>query len=60
MSRAPQYIGDGVYVAFDGYHVWLLTGSHREEEATNKIALEPHVVAALVKYLGDTYKADPA
>jgi hypothetical protein len=48
--KEPRYLGDGVYASFDGYHIWLTTGSHREEEATNKVALEPPVFDALHKY----------
>jgi hypothetical protein len=51
MSRPePQYLGDGVYASFDGYHIWLTTGSHEESDATSKIALEPSVFAALLRY----------
>lgn len=46
----PEYLGDGVYASFDGYHVWLTTGSHEERDASNRIALEPSVYAALVRY----------
>lgn len=43
----PDYIGDGVYVSHDGYHVWLETlggGPHHQ------IGLEPAVFNALIKY----------
>jgi hypothetical protein len=46
----PEYLGDGVYATFDGYHIWLTTGSHEHDEATNRIALEPAVFEALLKY----------
>jgi hypothetical protein len=46
-----EYLGDGVYATFDGYHIWLKTGSHRDHEATNAIALEPAVVEALKRYV---------
>lgn len=42
-----EYIGDGVYASFDGYQVWLHLGSH---DSTPLIALEPEVMAALVRY----------
>jgi hypothetical protein len=45
-----SYLGDGVYATFDGYHIWLKTGSHRDHEATAQIVLEPGVFAALVDY----------
>jgi hypothetical protein len=54
----PRYLGDGVYAKFDGYHVWLLTGSHEEREADNKIALEPSVFRALVKFHADAWGDD--
>lgn len=52
---APEYLGDSVYASFDGYHIWLRTGSHKESEATNNIALEPSVFAALVAYQRKTW-----
>lgn len=39
-----DYLGDGVYAAFDGWHVWLRTLEGHE------IALEPAVMAALQRY----------
>lgn len=42
-----EYLGDGVYASFDGYHVWLRTGSH---DAPGGIALEPSVFASLKRY----------
>lgn len=39
-----EYLGDGVYAAFDGYQIWLRTLSDDE------IALEPPVYHALVEY----------
>ena len=50
MTWPPTYLGDGVYAKFDGYHIWLTTGSHEERDATNAIALEPAVFEALVEY----------
>lgn len=49
----PRYLGDGVYASFDGYHIWLTTGSHDMDRSDNKIALEPSVFAALVAYQRD-------
>lgn len=45
-----DYIGDGVYVGFDGYNIVMTTGSHRPEEADNMIVLEPKVLAAFTRY----------
>jgi len=43
----PQntYLGDGVHASFDGYQIWL--GLFPNQQL---IALEPHVMAALVRY----------
>ena len=43
-----QYIGDGVYVAFDGYAIVLTT--ENGIDVTNTIVLEPEVFAALLRY----------
>jgi hypothetical protein len=40
-----EYLGDGVYVRFDGYQIWL------ETQQGMAIALEPPVFAALVAYV---------
>jgi hypothetical protein len=49
-QREPEYLGDGVYASFDGYYIWLRTGAHEGPHVTNKIALEPSVYEALVRY----------
>jgi len=43
----PEYLGDGVYASFDGYHIWLHVGDHRSEPV---VALDPEVLAALFRY----------
>jgi len=48
-----RYLGDGVYVSFDGYSVRLTT--ENGVEATNTIVLEPEVVAELDRWLKETY-----
>ena len=45
-SPGPDYIGDGVYVRFDGYHIWLAANDHHNET----VALEPEVFAGLLRY----------
>jgi hypothetical protein len=45
MAMQPNqvlYIGDGVYLKFDGYAYELLTGSHDNPE--NRVVLEPEVL----------------
>lgn len=44
-----QYLGDGVYVEFNGYALVLTTSNGIVD--TNKIVLEGEVVAALLKYI---------
>lgn len=49
MSPFKQYIGDGVYADFDGYHLVLTTedGLH----VSNRICLEPTVYGQLNRYV---------
>lgn len=44
-----QYLGDGVYVEYDGYGLVLTT--ENGIEATNRIVLEPEVCSSLVRYV---------
>lgn len=48
------YLGDGVYVNFDGYQVWLTTNDGYVD--TNRIALEPEVMVALELYVENLIK----
>lgn len=41
-----DYMGDGVYVDYDGYHIILTTEG-------NKIFLDPTVFASLIEYAKD-------
>ncbi len=55
MSPAAQprraYLGDGVYVSFDGYHLRLdTTRAVREDDEIDVIYLEPDAYAALTRY----------
>lgn len=43
-----RYIGDAVYANYDGYQIWLRTGSHQSTESL--IALDPNVLVALCEY----------
>ena len=52
-----RYIGDGAYVYYDGYHVWLYTLDGTRE--TNRIALEPRVLDIFKRWLADL-RADAA
>lgn len=42
-----KYIGDGVYVSFDGFQIWLRLDAH---DAQPLIALEPKVFRKLVRH----------
>ncbi len=46
---AKEYIGDGVYVDFDGWSIVLT--AENGAEATDRIVLEPEVLAALLRYV---------
>lgn len=50
------YLGDGVYVTFDGAQLWLTT-ENGLELPTNSIALEHGVWAALQQYVAALNKA---
>lgn len=49
MSTTKEYIGDGTYVEFDGYGLWLTT--ENGISTTNRIYLEPSVWTNLVQYM---------
>ena len=48
MNYEPDYLGDGVYVCFDGYQIELRANDM--EAPTDVIYLEPEVVRALRRY----------
>ena len=50
--RQKQYIGDGVYVEFDGYDIVLTTEDGIS--VTNRIVLEFEVLASLLAYVTAT------
>lgn len=54
---AKEYLGDAVYVEFDGFQLVLTT--ENGIRATNRIVLEPEVYAALVQFV-ERLKALPA
>lgn len=50
----PIYLGDGVYAKptdHDPSSITLTTGSHRDDEADNRIVLEYDVITHLLLYL---------
>jgi hypothetical protein len=48
-----QYLGDGVYVSHDGYHIIL---SLDAQDPVNPIALEPGLLQKIVQYEKDVIK----
>jgi hypothetical protein len=47
MSKMYQdYLGDGVYVSFDGYQIWLAANDPNNDV----VALEPSVFVRLIQY----------
>ncbi len=42
----PRHVGDGVYVSFDGYQIWLAVNHHRHRV----VALEPGVLERVVDF----------
>ena len=51
---STKYLGDGVYVEFDGYHVVLKANSRISP--TDTIYLDPSVIDALMDYIDDLIK----
>jgi hypothetical protein len=49
MPEPKRYLGDGVYVEFDGYAIVLTTENGLR--ITNRVVLEPPVYNALVEYV---------
>lgn len=48
-----EYLGDGLYVSFDGYNFVLST---EREHVINWVALEPPVFDALIRFRKDVYQ----
>ena len=46
-ATAPRYLGDGVYVSFDGWQLWVAANSHTRPQ---RVALEPAVLLRLLNY----------
>lgn len=49
MINKVRYLGDGLYVKFDGYLVELLANDH--ENPTDTVGLEPEVLTAFFSYI---------
>ncbi len=44
-----KYLGDGLYMEYDGFNVWLITNNGVTD--TNKVALEPEVLKCFIDEL---------
>lgn len=53
--RNKRYIGDSVYIHFDGYHFILETHNGYQDDPRNRIALEPDVIKNLLDYREKVY-----
>jgi tmRNA-binding protein len=53
--RKKTYIGDSVYVHFDGYHFILETINGYHDDPRNRIALEPDVIRKLLMHKDQVY-----
>lgn len=52
MIPGPKvYLGDSVYVEFDGYSLVLTTENGLANDPSNRIVMEPEVYAALVAFV---------
>jgi hypothetical protein len=47
-----EYIGDSVYIEFDGYALVLTTENGLPNDPSNRIVLEPEVYESLTKFVG--------
>jgi hypothetical protein len=54
--KKPTYIGDSVYVHFDGYHFILETRNGLPDDPINTIGLEPSVIEIFMQYRENCYK----
>lgn len=45
-----DYMGDGVYIEWDGYAYWLRANDHRDGFCSDKICLEPSVLRAIKRF----------
>lgn len=51
------YLGNGMYVAYDGYYL-ILTTENGVEEITNVICMAPNAFSALLKFVKQLEYAD--
>jgi hypothetical protein len=45
-----SYMGDGVYIQFDGYGYILRANHHSEDSCTDQIYIEPDVLKKIINF----------
>lgn len=50
-DKFKMYIGDSVFVQYDGYHIVLTTENGYPDDPRNRICLEPPVYSALLEWV---------
>lgn len=50
LNIPDEYLGDGVYASFDGWHIWLDLRQQETSPGTSRIALDPSVLRKLDEY----------
>ena len=53
MHKFKDYLGDGVYAEFDGFHIVLRANSH---DSPHSVSLEPGVAKLLIKYIEKVFE----
>jgi hypothetical protein len=46
-----EYLGDGLYAAWDGYQIWLCANDKCSGNTSDVVALEPEVLGAFDRYV---------
>ena len=46
-EQVETYLGDGLYVSFDGYSIWLRAP---RENGDHEVALEPEMMEMLIRF----------
>ncbi len=59
MANNKVYLGDSVYIQFDGYHVVLTTENGLPSDPSNTIALDGEVLNKLLEYVAKIPVQEP-
>ena len=51
MPIDKTYLGDSVYVSYDGFEFTLTTENGYPDDPSNEVILEPQVVKALIEFI---------